>query len=96
MRRGGAVIDYRDNCLLSVFLGVVGLAVRFCQETENFLTLESAVTPRVNGVCPYSAIITPAPQGVGMDMEKPGYFPDRQHVTYMLAISHIFSHLLLN
>jgi hypothetical protein len=28
-------------------------------------------------------------------MEDPGHFPDRQHVTYMLTISHILSDLLL-
>jgi hypothetical protein len=66
------------------------------KEVDNFLTLESAVTPGGNAVCPYSAIITPAPQGVGMNVEEPGHFPDRQHLTQMFTISHIFSPLLSN
>jgi hypothetical protein len=51
------------------------MAVKFSQETDDFLTLESAVTPAVNTVSLYYSLVTPAPQGVGMDMEKPGYFP---------------------
>jgi hypothetical protein len=78
------------------FLPVITLAVRFCQEADNFLTLESAVTPRGNAVCPYSAIITPAPQRVGMNVEYQGHFPDRKHLTQMFTICHIFSPLLYN
>jgi hypothetical protein len=33
-----------------------------------------------------------------MDMEEPGYFPDRQHVAHSFIAFHIFifSHLLFN
>ena len=72
------------------------MAVKFRQEADYFLALESAVTPRGNAVCSYSSVVTPAPQGVGMNMEESGHFPDREHVTHVFTISHIFSYLLFN
>jgi hypothetical protein len=78
------------------FFPVVGLAAMFRQEVSDFLAPKSAVTPRGNAVCPYSSVVTPAPQGVRMDMKEPGYFPDRQHVTYMFIICHIFPYILFN
>jgi hypothetical protein len=78
------------------FFPGIGLAVEFRQETGYFLTLESAITPWVDAICPYPSHIIPASQGVGMNMEEPGYFLDRQHFTHIIAISHIFSHVLYN
>ena len=59
------------------FFRVVGLTAKFRQEAGDFLALVSAVAARGNAVCSYSSGVTPAPQGVGMDMEEPGYFPHR-------------------
>jgi hypothetical protein len=78
------------------FLPVVGMTVQFSQEAGDFLALKSAVTPRVNAIWPDFSFVTPTPQGVRMDMQEPGYFPDRQHVTHMFTICHIFSRLLFN
>jgi hypothetical protein len=75
---------------------VVGLAVKFRQEADYVLALESAVTPRGNAVCSYCSFVAPTPQGVGMDMEELGYFPYRQHVSRMFGICHIFPYLLFN
>jgi hypothetical protein len=75
---------------------VICLAAKFRQEAGDFLTLVSAVTPRSNSVCLYSSVVTPAPQGVRMDMKKPGYFPDRQHVTHMFTICHVFPYILFD
>jgi hypothetical protein len=50
--------------------GAVFDRTRLHKEADNFLTLESAVTPWSNAGCPYSALITPAPQGVRMDMQE--------------------------
>jgi len=72
------------------------MAVKFRQEADYFLSLESAVASGGNAVCLYSAIVTPAPKGVGMDMEELGHFCDREHVTHVFTISHIFSRLLFN
>ena len=75
---------------------VVGLVVQFRQEPDDFVAFEPAVTPRSNAVRPDCSLVTPAPQGVRMDVKKSGYFPDRQHVTHMFAICHLFTYILFN
>jgi len=77
-------------------MGIAAARVELCQEASDVLALESAVTPQGDAVCVYSSVITPPPQGVGMDMEKPGYFPHRQHVIHLLFICHMFSYLFLD
>jgi hypothetical protein len=72
------------------------LAVQFRQEADDFLAPESSITPLVNAVCLYHSPVTPAPQDVRMYMEKISYFPDREHVTHAVTISHIFSDILFN
>jgi len=69
---------------------VPGLA-ELCKEASDFLALEPAVAPGGNAVCLYSSFVTPPPQGVRVDMEEPGYFPHRHHVTHVFAISRIFT-----
>jgi hypothetical protein len=66
----------------------------FRQEASDFLALESAITPTGYAICSYSSAAAPPPQGVGMDMEELGYFPDRHQFIYMFTISHIFSDLV--
>jgi hypothetical protein len=78
------------------FFPVVGVGVKVSEKLGDFLALKSAVTPRGNAVCPDSSVPTPAPKRVRMDMEESGYFPDRQHVSHMFAICHIFPYLLFD
>jgi hypothetical protein len=78
------------------FLRVVGPAVKLSQEADDFLAFESSVTSAVNAVCPYHSFVTPAPQGVGMYVEKISYFPDREQFTHAVTFSHIFSYILFN
>ena len=94
---GGEVVLLTTVIMAALgFLPVVCLGVKFSQEAGDFLALKSAVATGGNAVCLYSSVVTPSPQGVRMDMEEPGYFPDREHVTYVFTISHIFSRLLFN
>ena len=67
------------------FPPVVYLGVNFSQETGNFLALKPAVAPRVDAVCPDFSLVTPAPQGVRVDMEELGYLPHRQQLIHLLA-----------
>ena len=78
------------------FLPAVCLSTQFRQEADNFVTLKPAITPRGNAVCPYSTVVAPASQGVGMNVEEPGHFPDRQHLTQMFIIPRVLSHLLFS
>ena len=71
------------------------MAVQFRKEAGDFLALESSITSAVNAVCLYYSFVTPASQGVGMDVKDPRYFPDRQHLTHVLSICHIFPYILL-
>jgi hypothetical protein len=75
----------------SGFPVAVIVPAKFIQETNDFFALISAITPGRNAVCTYSSVVTPAPQGVGMDVKDPRHFPDGQHVTYVLGICHILS-----
>jgi hypothetical protein len=45
-----------------------GHLLKLLDKVGHFLALESAVTPGSNAVCLYSSLVTPAPQGVGMNM----------------------------
>jgi hypothetical protein len=72
------------------------MAIQFRQETNDFLALESSVTPLVNAVGSYHSLVTPPPQGVRMYVEKISYFTDREQVTHTITISHIFSYILFN
>ena len=81
------------------FSPLVYMGVKPRQEIGAFLALKSPVTPATNPICSYSSCITPPPQGVGMDMEQPGYLPHRQHIIHLTIIIHtihISSHLFFS
>ena len=61
----------RQGALLPVLglLAVIAVGVRFCQETGDFVGLESAAGPAGEAPYPYSAVVAPAHSGVGVDME---------------------------
>jgi hypothetical protein len=62
----------RQGALLPLLglLAVIAVGVRFCQETGDFLGLESAAGPPSDAACPYSAVVAPARSGVGVDTEQ--------------------------
>lgn len=66
------------------------------KEASDFLALESSITPGGDAIRLYSSVATPPPQGVRMNMEESGYFPNCQHFIHMVAVSHIFSDLFFN
>jgi hypothetical protein len=68
----------------------------FRKKASDFLALESAITPAGYAVRLYSSNAAPPPQGVGMDMEEMGDFPDCHQFIYMFTISHMFSDLLFD
>jgi hypothetical protein len=68
----------------------------FRKEASDFFTHESAITTGSYTVCLNSSAAAPPPQGVGVDMEESGDFPDRQQFISMFSISHIFSDLLFD
>jgi hypothetical protein len=78
------------------FLAALAVLVDLIQEADDFLTAASTITPLRNAVCSDSSVVAPAPQGVRMDMEDPGYSANSQHVTHMLATAHIFVYLLFD
>jgi hypothetical protein len=77
-------------------LVAVAVPVKLIQEAGDFLAPVSAVAALRNAVCSDSSVVAPTPQGIGVDVEDPGYFPYSQHVTHVLAIAHIFSYLLFD
>lgn len=86
------------SLLLSVpgFSPLVCRCVKLRQEVGDFLALESPVTPAIDAVCLYSSVVTPPPESIRMDMEEPGYFPDRQHVIHVVIVCHVFSRLFFD
>lgn len=92
----GVVADFISALLAPGFSVTMIPAIQVSQEAGDFFALESAVTPLRDAICPYLPVVTPAPQRVGMDMEEPGYLPQREHVAHPLFTSRIFSHLFLD
>ena len=72
------------------FLTTASVYVELCYKVRNVLLPKSSVSPRCNVVCRYFPSITPAPQGIGMDVEEPGYFPYCQQRFYFVVTYHIF------
>jgi len=70
--------------------------VKLGKKVIDVLQPISSVTPRVDAISHYSSFITPTPQGIGVDVEKLGYFPWRQHFVYPVIIRHFLLHLLFN
>jgi len=50
------------------FFPVVCLGTKFSQEADYLVAFEPAVTPRSDAIGPDYSLITPAPQGIGMDV----------------------------
>ena len=75
---------------------ITSVRVELGQEARNVSALKPSVTPGSNAVCPYSSFIAPAPQGIGMDMEEPGYFSYCEHRAHVVITCHILLHLIFN
>ncbi len=77
------------------FLGM-GPGSNVDEEAGDILFLESPVATHINAVCFHHAEVTPASEGVVMDVEKMGRFPYREHGAYFNCIYHILSALALS
>jgi hypothetical protein len=77
-----------------VFLSLVNSAgtirgwIKPGQEVLDVLYPVSAVTPTVDAVSHDPSFITPAPQGIAMDVKKLSHFPRRKHSVHSLIIAH--------
>ena len=57
------------------------------KEVVNIKSPVSSVATTVESERPYSTLVAPAPQGVGMDVKNSGYFIHRQQRRYFIAFT---------
>ena len=70
--------------------------VKLGKEALDVLEPISSVTSRVDAVSHYFSFVTPAPQGIRVDVEELRYFPWRKHFVHSVIIRHFLLHLLFN
>ncbi len=67
-------------------VAAVSAQVELGKEAIDVLQPISSVAPRANAVGHYCPFITPAPQGIRVDVEELRHFPWRKHLVLLIII----------